>query len=129
MSDNLPVNLNEVIREKIKSVLFESITDEQLNAFIHKEFVRFTTDQKTSYGADVRSDLAAMVQDNIKKLYVDKIQSFVAAEFAELWDNNKMTYVGNLVKEMTPIIVDTYQTRLVQQVIEGLKSSIQHSGY
>jgi len=130
-----PKSLEEAVRAKIRSALFDAIPDEQIDGLIQKQWADFfePTRRNTGSGAwpkweDVPSRFAQLVTAEISEQIKPLISASVRAELAKLeiaHEDGEAVVKGELVnaivKAAAPTMIEAFFAEMVGGVLQAIQ--------
>lgn len=123
-----PESFQDIIRDKVRKLIIETVPDEQINMLIKKEFDSFFTDyKKTPYDRDTSpSPFKQLVQEQLKTFFNEKIQVYVHTHCQDFWNDEAQGM--RLTKEMTealaPSALRSLTTEIVARSMQALRQSL-----
>ena len=123
-------NFQEVVRDRIKTVLFDSIPDAQVDALIQNEYKAYF-ETRTEYNRKEPSLFSKEVTKIIKELMSEKLKEEIGKILNEEWDGND--YGPRLTKkaaeELAPLAMETMMSNMLAGALSNLKAQIQSNNF
>jgi len=123
-------NFQEVVRDRIKTVLFDSIPDGQVDTLIQNEYKAYFETRK-EYNRKEPSLFSKEVTKIIKELMAEKLKNELGKIVNEEWDGND--YGPRLTKkaaaELAPIAIENMMSNMLALAMSSLRSQIQSNNF
>jgi hypothetical protein len=123
-------NFQEVVRDRIKSVLFDSIPDGQVDKLIQNEYKAYF-EKNTRYNTTEPSPFSKEVSKIIKELMSVKLKEELGKIVDETW--NGKDHGPRLIKEaaaeLAPIALEGMMTSMMGNAISSLRAQIQSNNF
>lgn len=128
-------NFEQIVREKVRQVLFDAMPDSQIDAYVQKEFKSFFDEPKDAWGKPngMKSEFAKMVHkemmDVMRPQIVDAIESFLKSQvdanevldFGQSW---KQKFAEDFVEKCAPVIWRSITSDLISSAFANFRNQV-----
>ena len=116
--------LVDLVREKVRKVLFENMPQEKLDQYITNEYNSFFKETKGSYGSSVSSPLRDMIYKEIRESMDKKIKEYVNKEVNTYWNNYGESMICDLAKRIAPEVQIAISQNITQRTLEAIRNGM-----
>ena len=127
MNEVTQTNIAELVRDKVRATILESIPQEQIDKLILSEYSKFFVRPAQERWSDKASTspFETLVAGYIQSEIADRIKAAAAAELAKFsldWSNEGTKVVAEAVKALAPGMIQRAGEMMVQNVINNMKN-------
>lgn len=123
-----PDNFQDLIRDKIRTVIMNTIPDDQIDALINREYKYFFEDRiEGNYNKTVvQSPFKVIVNDEIRKFVTAKIQEFIKTKMTNVWDSevNGNRLLEEVVKSHAPLAMESIMRNIVTNSFNQFRDNL-----
>lgn len=124
MSKEITVqSLGDAVRDKVRSVIFQSIPDEAIQTIMEKEF----TSLKEKKHYNDRSEIQTIINDEIKRQIKERAVESVKKYLDDNFVAAPKETVNILVQEMAPLVMASFAQSFAVDCVNVLRSQIQNN--
>jgi len=112
-------DISALVRDKIKSQLFSLIPDEKIDALIKKEYVKFFEYRRyNNDDTEFEKLVKGVLTEEMTIMCKERLKQFAK----EIYKDGKLneTLLPNVVKELTPIILEIAMRKIIFDVSQGI---------
>ena len=131
MSDLKPYDVNEVVREKIREVLFASLPDDALDAMIQAAYKDFFSDQDI-HNRERVSPFKAIVTDQLETLISERVTRWMSEHFEQMYNPDGtmgVKLIGDAAEQLAPLVMKGSVAGMVSDVAVSIKAAIDSPRY
>jgi len=123
-------NFQEVVRDRIKTVLFDSIPDGQVDALISNEYKAYF-ESKSGYNGTEPSLFSKEVRSIIKELMAKKLKEELGKIVDETWNgtDHGPRLIKKAIVELAPLALEGMMSDLIGNAVSNLRAQIQDSHF
>jgi len=115
-----PQNFEEIVRDRVRKVIFEAVPDEQIDKLINKEYERLFQKDGSYYGNKAVSPFERMVRTELEDVYKGKIQEFCAKI---IWgDVDSIKLLKKVAKECSGEVLEGLSVRIIQNMAQSIQN-------
>jgi hypothetical protein len=120
------MELTDIIRNKVRKALVLSLPPEKLDGYIREEWDRFFKADDRGYYSHP-SQFKEMVLDEIRHRVRKQIIKWMDENFIKEWDGQQEKFLGDMVKKLTPIVMDEMATKVASETLATIYQRLQIS--
>lgn len=133
MTQELSVqSLGDVVKDKVRKAMFESLPDEAVGKLIQAEFSKFFEDQKrNSYSSEldpsqfkmmIRQQIQELMKERVIAMLRDKVNTYL--DGVNVAPNGTPYNVGALFEEMAPHVLKGIMSEISYKCVMNLQNNL-----
>lgn len=116
-------NIADLVRDKVRQTILDSIPDEQIDKLIMSEWEKFFN-PPTGYSSDKRSQFERLVHAEIEAKIKERTKEWIAEKVDKAFDTwNKDESYHKMIKEMVPSVTEGYMMNLAGNVAQQISNA------
>jgi len=119
-------SVTDVLRERVKKVMFDSLPDEMIDEMLKKEYASFS-EEHTSYGNTKPSEFSVIVAGELKERLTAKVKAWMDANFQEQWDevgDLGGTLIAEAAAELAPLVQKAFVVDICARTVAQIKNNL-----
>ena len=125
-----PLSFEETVREKVRFILFDTMPEEKVDAFVQGVWNDFFEKQTQGYyNSDPKiSKMQELVENEIRGKLKDMVKERVDAMFDDQqWSDTIDQNIRDTVVELAPMMFERLMAHLAQSMLNSIKNDIAQS--
>lgn len=126
-----PQNFEEIVRDRVRKVIFDSVPDEQIDNLIKAQYDKLFVGERPTYGNTTNpSTFERMVEGVLMAKIKDKVATFVEAQISGEWnDDIGARVVGEVARKFATVSLESLASRLVSESLQNFRNSLSNNQF
>lgn len=116
-----PETFQDLVRDKVRTVIMESIPPEQIDSLILKEYDNMF---KSPYHNE-KSPFQKLVEVEIKAFMGEKLKEYVNNQMMQSWTNGQQAVTKQAIELFAPAALEAIASEVVQSALNNFRNQLQ----
>jgi len=118
-----PQNFEEIVRDRVRTVIMNAVPDEQIDLLIKKEFDKFFTHKEYNHS---NTQFGTMVNTAIQAAMSTKIKAYVEKSLDTTWNEQNMgqSVSEELVAKLAPVALQAVAANIVSIALNNFRNNL-----